>query len=118
VEGEMAFDLIGEIVREPDPPGIDNRSWIDLIREHPDLITPEPREGINPFTRQPKIIRPRPDVARIVIGGREVGAMYWSEDDSNMINVFGEPETVVPLAHEIARSLGGRFQQVARDEQP
>lgn len=113
----MDCDFIGEIVRESDPPGIDNRRWIDLIREHPHLVPPEPREGINPFTKQAMVIRPRPDVARVVIGGQEVGAMYWSEDDSNMINVFGEPQVMVPLANEIARSLGGRFRQVGSDEQ-
>jgi len=113
----MDFDLIGEIVCEPDPPGIDKRRWIDLIREHPNLVPPEPREGINPFSKHAMVIRPRPDVARVVIGGREVGAMYWSEDDSNMINVFGEPQSVVPVAGEIAGSLGGRFQQVASDKQ-
>ena len=46
------MDLIGEIVREPDPPGIDNQRWIDLIREHPNLAPPEPREGISPFTKR------------------------------------------------------------------
>lgn len=114
----MQFDLIGEIVREPDPPGIDNRHWIDLIGEHPDLVPFEPQEATSRFTKRRMVIKPLPDVARVVINGREVGTMSWSLDDSNMINVFGEPEAVVPLAHEIARSLGGRFQQVARDEQP
>jgi hypothetical protein len=113
----MNFDLIGEIVRDPDSPGIDNMRWIDLIREHPHLVPPVPREGINPFTRQSMVIRPRPDVARVIIGGREVGTMSWSLDDSNLINVFGEPQAVIPLAREIARSLGGRFQQVGSDEQ-
>lgn len=47
----MDSDLIGEIARDPDPPGIDIRRWIDLIREHPLLAPPEPREGINPFTK-------------------------------------------------------------------
>jgi hypothetical protein len=110
------MDFIGEIVREPDPPGIDNRRWIDLIHEHPHLVSPEPQEATSPFTKRRMVIKPLPDVARVVIDGREVGAMSWSLDDSNLINVFGEPEAVVPLAHEIARSLGGRFQQVASDE--
>ena len=105
----MDHDIIGEIVREPDPPGIDNRRWIDLIREHPNLVPPEPVEGISPFTKRRMTIKPLPDVARVIVDGREVGAMSWSMDDSNLIHVFGEPESVVPLAQEIARSLGGRF---------
>lgn len=44
----MDSDLIGEIGGEPDPPGIDNRLWIDLIREHSHLVPPKPRESIDP----------------------------------------------------------------------
>src|SRR3954462_8043889 len=105
----MNFDIIGEIVREPDPPGIDNQEWIELIREHPYLVPPEPREAISPFTKKRMVIKPLPDVARVIIDGVEVGAMSWSMDDSNFIYVFGEPRRVVPLAQEIARSLGGQF---------
>jgi hypothetical protein len=111
------MNLIGEIVREPDPPGIDNRRWIDLIREHPNLVPPEAREATSPFTKRPMIIRPLPDVARVVVDGQEVGAMSWALDDSNLINVFGEPQAVVPLAHEVAKSLGGRFRELTGDEQ-
>src|SRR6516225_725378 len=100
----MDFDIIGEIVREPDPPGIDNQRWIDLIREHPNLVPPEPREAISPFTKKSMVIKPLPDVARVIIDGQEVGAMSWSLNDSNLINVFGEAQVVVPLAHEIAKS--------------
>src|SRR3954452_24648961 len=98
------MDLIGEIVREPDPPGIDNQRWIDLIREHPNLVPPEPREAISPFTKRPMVIKPLPDVARVVIDGQEVGSMSWAMDDSNLINVFGEALVVVPLAISIAQA--------------
>jgi hypothetical protein len=62
------------------------------------------------------VIRPRPDVARVVVGGREVGSMSWAEDESNLINVFGEPQAVIPLAREVAESLGGRFREFSGDE--
>lgn len=113
----MDFDFIGEIVREPDPPGIDKHRWIDLIREHPRLVPPEPREGINPFTKKRMTIKPLPDVARVVVDSREVGVMSWAMDESNLINVFGDQVFVVPLAQEIARSLDGRFKKVG-DDQP
>lgn len=103
------MDFIGQIVREPDPPGIDNQRWIDLIRRHPNLLPPEPKQGINPFTKQTMVIKPLPDVARVIVDGDEVGAMSWSLDDSNLINVFGDPQAVVPLAQELAETLGGRF---------
>ncbi len=105
----MDFDLIGEIVREPDPPGIDNRRWIDLIGGHPNLVPPEPVEGTSPFTKMRMTIKPLPDVARVVVDGKEVGSMSWSFDDSKLIYVFGEPLAVVPLACEIAKALSGRF---------
>jgi hypothetical protein len=111
------MDFIGEIVREPDPPGIDNRSWINLIREHPNLVPPEAREATSPFTRRTMVIKPLPDVARVIIDGQEVGVMSWAMDDSNLVNVFGEPQTVIPLAHEIAEILGGRFREVVSDGQ-
>lgn len=107
----MTMDLIGEIRSEPDPPGIDRRRWIDAIRDHPNLVPPEPREGINPFTKKPMAIQPRPDVARIVVDEEEVGAMEWAQDDSNMINVFGDPKAVIPLARDIAELLAGRFEE-------
>jgi hypothetical protein len=113
----MDFDFIGEIVREPDPPGIDKQDWIDLIREQPILSLPEPREAMSPFTKRSMIIKPPPDVARVVVDGREVGVMSWALDDSNRIDVFGQPQAVVPLATEIARSLGGRFVAANRGEQ-
>jgi hypothetical protein len=110
------MDFIGEIVREPDPPGIDRQSWIGLIREHPNLVPPEPHEGINPFTKRPMVIKPLPDVARVIIDGQEVGSMSWSLDESNLINVFGQPQAVVLLAQDIAESLGGRFRASTDEE--
>ena len=69
----MDFDFIGDIVREPDPPGIDNERWVGLIREHAHLVPPEPREATSPFTKRPMVIKPLPDVARVVVDGREFG---------------------------------------------
>src|SRR4051794_15718078 len=105
----MDFDLIGEIVCEPDPPGVSRQRWIELIRGHPNLVPPEPREATNAFTKRSMVIKPLPDVARVVLDGKEVGVMSWALDETNLINVFGEPGFVVPLAREIAEALGDRF---------
>src|SRR5258708_8113053 len=67
IRGGRQMDFIGEIVREPDPPGIDNPRWIELIREHPNLVPPEPCEAISPFTNKSLILRPLPHVDRIVV---------------------------------------------------
>jgi hypothetical protein len=103
------MDFIGEIQAKPDPPGINNAQWIEMIHEHPSLEPVPPREGINPFTRKPTVYPAPADSARVVVGGKEVGSMEWAMDDSNMINVYGDPEVVIPLAREIAEALGGRF---------
>ncbi len=111
------MDLIGEIVREPDPPGLDKRQWIDLIQKHPQLVALEPREAINPFTKKITIVPPRTDVARVLQDGDEIGLMSWAEDDSNLINVFGEAQAMIPLVIEVAGILGGRFSPAIADEE-
>jgi hypothetical protein len=95
------MEFIGEIVSEPHPPGINKQRWIDLIHEHPNLVAPEPRQGINPFTKKPTVIQPRIDVARVVRDGKEMGLMSWAEDESNLINVFGEAKAVVPRVQTV-----------------
>jgi len=106
------MDYVGEILGDPDSPEIDKQRWIDVIRDHPNLVPPQPRHAINPFTKQPMVLRPRPEVAHVVIDGKNVETMSWAEDDSNFINVFGESKAVIPVARDIARSLGGRFESV------
>jgi hypothetical protein len=105
------MEYIGDILSDPDLPDISRERWAELIREHPNLVPPQPHEIINPFTKEAVIIRPRTDCASVVVGGKVVGSMSWVEDDSNGIGVFGEPEAVVPLARAIAGSLGGRFEE-------
>jgi hypothetical protein len=100
---------LGVIRADRDPPGISNERWRTLIREHPNLVAAEPRRSINPFTRKPMTIRPRPDVARVVVENHEVGTMSWCESGENEINVFGDPQSMIPVACEIAELLGGRF---------
>jgi hypothetical protein len=104
------MEFIGQIVAEHDPPGISRPRWIELIREHPNLARFEPREAINPFTREPILVYTPGDTVRVVVDGQEVGSMGWSPDESlNLINVCGDPTVLFPLACAIAESLGGQF---------
>jgi len=103
------MNLIGTISMKPDPPGVDKARWVEIIREHPNLALFEPSEGINPFTKEPMIFQPRPDTARVLVGGREVGKMSWGKRGANIIQVFGDVEDVGPIAHEVAASLGAQF---------
>jgi hypothetical protein len=103
------MNFVGEIVNAVESPEIDRQQWITLISYHPNLVIGQPREMMNPFTRQPITLPPRRDVAHVIIDGKDVGLMSWAEDDSNLINVYGEPDFVIPVAEVVARSLGGRF---------
>jgi hypothetical protein len=106
----MIDDFLGEISSEPGRPKISKERWIEVIVGHANLVPVTTRQGINPFTREPITIKPPPGAARVVVDGEELGSMNWAESGSRKINVFGKAETVVPLAEEVARSLGGRFE--------
>jgi hypothetical protein len=73
--GQEIMDFIGEILVKPDSSGFTRQQWIDLIREHPNLVNPRPREGINPFTKELIIFPLRLDIARVVVDGKTVGSM-------------------------------------------
>ncbi len=109
------MNLIGEIAVQPQTPGFTRKEWTQVIREHPNLVTPPPREAINPFTKERINIPARLDVADVVIDNQKVGWMSWAEDDSILINVFGESEAVIPVAQSIAESLGAIFRAATGD---
>src|SRR4051812_7988129 len=104
-----AIEFIGSIVAESDPPGLSRPRWLEAISEHPDLAPPKPREGINPFTKQPMMVRPRHD-ASIMVHGQEAGCMTWAKGGMNEVQVFGDPKIVGPIAQNVAARLGGRFE--------
>jgi len=104
------MDFIGEISVEPRSTSFTKNQWIDVIRVHPNLVSIPPREGINPFTKERVTFPARLNAAHVVVDGKNVGSMSWAEDDSARIIVFGEPQSVLLMAHDVARSLGGRFE--------
>ena len=104
-------DFVGVIKADPDPPGINRARWIALIQDHPNLMRLEPREGINPFTREPITIYPKPDSAKVVVDGREVGMMETCQSGANEISVWGDAGIVAPLATAIAPLLSGAFEK-------
>lgn len=105
------MEPIGMIVAESSTKPILSERWVEILREHPNLVSPGLREGINPFTKKPMTIFPRMGVSTVVIDGREVGRLKWRGAGENTILVFGEPSSVGPLAREIAQLLGGRFEE-------
>jgi hypothetical protein len=110
----MAF--FGEILSEPDPPGINKQRWLEIIREHPNLAPIPPKKGINPFTRESMLIHAATGSVLVVVDGSEVGSMGWALDGSNKITVSGESDTVLQLARDIAKEQGGRFEECFSSE--
>ena len=45
--------LLGKFSSAPDPPGIDNQRWIDLIGEHTNLVAPKPFKMVSSVMRKP-----------------------------------------------------------------
>ena len=54
-------------------------------------------------------VRPPSDTVRVVVSGHDQGWMEWAQDDSPLINVWGDDRGIVPVAEEIASMLSARF---------
>ena len=76
------MEFLGEIISEPDPPGISNDRWVELIPGHPNLEAGAPlvKEGTNPFTRKPMIYRAPCDFAWVNVAGKRVGRTDYGQD--------------------------------------
>ena len=103
------MDFVGVISAASDPPGIDQQRWIDTIPKHPALAPFLPKRRINPFTKQPQDFLPDPAAARILLEGKDVGWMGWSQSDTNEVIVYGPADLVRTVAHEIAALLGATY---------
>jgi hypothetical protein len=103
------MEYLGGIAAEPDSPAIRRERWLALIDEHPALERPQPKEGINPFTRKPMLYNSPPDTVSVIVEGKEIGVMGFAQD--SYILVQGERHPMVPFAHSIAEILGSRFEE-------
>lgn len=102
---------IGEIKPEGGSQ-IHKKDWIELIANHPALSTIPPKEGVNPFTREPTKFFAPSTHAQVLIADESVGSITWAEDDSDSLNVSALPDHeshVSDIATEIARVLNCRF---------
>jgi hypothetical protein len=90
---------------------VNREAWCQLVARRPEFRRPAPRQGINPFTREPMILRPTPDVAEVVVDGISVGNVGWSmSEDVPQVNVSVE-RSAMPLVLEWAQELGGEFHE-------
>src|SRR4051794_30313280 len=97
------------------PAGKDSRvnckAWCRLIDSRPELHRPKTRQAINPFTREPMVIRPRSDVADVIVDGFVVGKASWSmSEDDPQVHVSVE-RPALPLVLEWAAALVGEFRE-------
>jgi hypothetical protein len=103
----------GAIVPAGDGSRVNRKAWCRHVDSRPELCRPQTRQAINPFTREPMVIRPRPDVADVVVDGSVVGEVSWSmSEDDPQINVSVE-RSALPLVLQWAAELGGEFREDA-----
>jgi hypothetical protein len=108
-EEDAPVNVIFEIrARAGDPP-FDYGAWCELVRSHPDLIRASPVIGKNPLTGDPITIRPRGDGAAIVVDGRRIGSVGWSEDGSPLVLAQGQHADIKPFVEALAQRLNGEY---------
>ena len=112
----MTAELVGTI--EPESGSSAGKDeWIALIAVHPALARGAPKQGTNPFSREPMVFSPSPEAAIVVVDGTQIGAIHWAMNDSRQLIVWSEAEArnrVIAIASDVASRLGWRF--VAREE--
>jgi hypothetical protein len=111
----MTTELVGTI--EPESGSSAGKDeWIALIAAHSALASSAPKQGTNPFSREPMVFSPSPEAAIVVVDGTKIGAIRWAMNDSRQLIVWSEPEAkirVLAIASDVASRLGWRF--VARE---
>lgn len=105
----------GEILPVGNGSRVNRDEWCRLIDSRPEFRRPQPREVINPFTQEPMVIRPTPDVAEVVVAGAVVGSVGWSmSEDEPLVNVSVD-RSALPLVLQWAAELGGEFRKSPAD---
>ena len=105
------MQLVGTIGAD-DASSADQGEWIAPIGKHTSLAAPHPKQGINPFTKQPHLFKPAKDYASVLLEGSKVGAIHWATDGSHRLIVWSAPGAishVTDIALDVASTLGGRF---------
>ncbi len=101
----------GTILPGSDGSRVTRETWCRLIDSRPEFRRPQPRQAINPFTREPMVIHPAPDAAEVVVDGVAVGDVYWSmSENAPLVNVSIE-RSALPLVVQWAAELGGEFRE-------
>jgi len=109
------MDFLGVIRSKPGQPDLDPAAWVALIPAHPALALVPPKQGTNPFTREPMLFFSGADTAYVVVSGKPVGKMDWAPDDSRQISVWtadhGAIEAIGGIAADVAARLGAIYER-------
>jgi hypothetical protein len=103
------MDFLGMIAAPDGKPALVYEDWARLVTGHPNLERVAPRQGVNPFTRQPMMFQGSPGEAHVMVAGEAVGEMHWALDDSARIVVAGDAARVRPIALDIAARLAAHY---------
>jgi hypothetical protein len=108
------LDYLGVITSKPGQPELDHAAWVALIPTHPALALVPPRQGTNPFTREPMLFFAGADTAYVLLSGKPLGKMDWAPDDSRQISVWTADSTaneaIGGIAADVAARLGALYQ--------
>ena len=86
----------------------DQHEWIVLIGAHALLAPAAPKQGVNPFTKQPLLFKSGPDYASVLLDGSKVGAIHWAMDGSHRLVVWSLAAARTPVA-DVARDVASRL---------
>ncbi|MCA9625058.1 MAG: hypothetical protein KC731_38805 [Myxococcales bacterium] len=101
---------LGDILVEPEPPGIDEVAWGTLAQEREDLRPEGDRVLSNPFTGEAHVFPSDSRTVEVVAGGAVLGVLRWSAGVPERLEVWAEPrsvDAVTAIAKEVAEALGG-----------
>lgn len=94
----------------PTGAGFTREAWCRLVASRPEFRRRPPYQGINPFTQTETTYPTREDTAEVILDGRVVGAVGWSESEESLVNVRIEP-VGMNLVEEWATALKGKFRR-------
>jgi hypothetical protein len=95
-------------ITRDDPGGIPLDEWLQYIAASAVVRPVPPRDGVNPFTKQPTVFRPPAGAAVF----RTVGGDCFIEYRDGELLLSGATEHATAVASEIARAMRARVNVV------
>jgi len=103
------MEFLGIIRARADGPPLTFDRWCAFVRQRDDLLPPSPQTGRYPRTGDLMATYPTPDAATVMVHGRQVVRVSWSQSGEDGVMIGGEPALIVPWAHVAAAELDAEF---------